>query len=67
MALGKTLPTILEEIGEVAEGVKTSKEIYSLSQKYNIYTPIAKEVALIMNGKNPKQSLNDLMKSSLSL
>ena len=63
LALGKTLPTILEEIGEVAEGIKTSEEIYSLSQKHNIYTPIAKEVALIMNGKNPKQSLNDLMQS----
>ncbi|MBD5164323.1 NAD(P)H-dependent glycerol-3-phosphate dehydrogenase [Helicobacter sp.] len=63
LALGKTLPTILEEIGEIAEGVKTSKEIYSLSQKHQIYTPIAKEVALIMEGKSPKQSLTDLMKS----
>lgn len=63
LALGKSLSEILEEIGETAEGVKTSKEIYSLGQKYRIYTPIAKEVALIMDGKNPKQSLNDLMKS----
>lgn len=63
LALGKSLSEILEEIGETAEGVKTSKEIYSLGQKYGIYTPIAKEVALIMDGKNPKQSLNDLMKS----
>ena len=34
--------------GEVAEGVETSKEIYALAQKNDIYTPIAKEVALIM-------------------
>lgn len=63
LALGKTLPKILEEIGEIAEGVKTSQEIYAISQKYGIYTPIAKEVALIMEGKNPKKSLNDLMTS----
>ncbi|WP_297809983.1 NAD(P)H-dependent glycerol-3-phosphate dehydrogenase [uncultured Helicobacter sp.] len=63
LASGRTLPIILKEIGEIAEGVKTSQEIYSISQKHNIYTPIAKEVALIMKGKNPKQSLNDLMKS----
>lgn len=62
LALGKTLPMILQEIGETAEGIQTSKEIYSISQKYGIYTPIAKEVALIMNGKSPQQSLHDLMK-----
>ncbi|CAM3538464.1 NAD(P)H-dependent glycerol-3-phosphate dehydrogenase [Helicobacter ganmani] len=63
LASGKSLMAVLEEIGEVAEGVKTSKEIYLMSQKYGIYTPIAQEVALIIDGKSPKQSLNDLMKS----
>ncbi len=58
---GKSLENILKEIQEIAEGIYTAKEIYSLAQKHNIYTPIAKEVALIIQGKNPKESLLALM------
>jgi glycerol-3-phosphate dehydrogenase (NAD(P)+) len=63
LAKGKTLDTILNELGEVAEGVKTSDAIYKLSEQKNIYTPIAREVKLILDGKDPKQSLKDLLKS----
>lgn len=58
---GKSLENILKEIQEIAEGIYTAQEIYSLAQKHNIYTPIAKEVALIIQGKNPKESLLALM------
>ncbi|MEA3352759.1 MAG: NAD(P)H-dependent glycerol-3-phosphate dehydrogenase [Campylobacterota bacterium] len=61
LAQGKSLETILDELGEVAEGVMTSKAIYNLSNKNNIYTPIANEVKLILEGKDPKQSLKDLL------
>ncbi|MCP4969188.1 MAG: NAD(P)H-dependent glycerol-3-phosphate dehydrogenase [Arcobacter sp.] len=63
LAKGKTLETILEELGEVAEGVKTSEAIYKLSQEHDIYTPIANEVKLVLEGKDPKDSLKDLLKS----
>lgn len=63
LAKGKTLETILEELGEVAEGVKTSEAIFKLSVKYSIYTPIANEVKKILEGKDPKASLQDLLKS----
>ena len=63
LAQNKSLDTILEELGEVAEGVKTAEAIYSLSQKYDIYTPIANEVKLVLEGKNPKDSLQDLLKN----
>ncbi len=63
LANNKPIEDILKEIGEVAEGVKTSEAIYKLSQKFNIYTPIANEVKLILDGKNPKESLRDLLKS----
>jgi glycerol-3-phosphate dehydrogenase (NAD(P)+) len=53
----------LNELGEVAEGIKTADAIFNLSLKYNIYTPIANEVKLILDGKNPKDSLIDLLKS----
>ena len=59
----KSLKDILDELGEVAEGVKTADAIDKLSKKYKIYTPIANEVKLILNGKNPKDSLKDLLKN----
>ena len=63
LASGKSLESILEELGEVAEGVKTAEAIHMLSSKHNIYTPIAFEVKKILDGKNPKESLKDLLKS----
>ena len=61
LAQKKTLEEILGEIGEVAEGVYTSTAINILAKERDIYTPIAREVELIIKGKNPLQSLNDLM------
>ncbi|WP_072679446.1 NAD(P)H-dependent glycerol-3-phosphate dehydrogenase [Arcobacter sp. LA11] len=63
LAEGKTLDTILEELGEVAEGVKTAEAIDKLSSKHGIYTPIANEVKLVLEGKNPLDSLKDLLRS----
>ncbi|MFW2600980.1 NAD(P)H-dependent glycerol-3-phosphate dehydrogenase [Aliarcobacter butzleri] len=63
LSQNKKLEDILEELGEVAEGVKTADAIDKLSKKYTIYTPIANEVKLILNGKNPKDSLKDLLKN----
>jgi len=61
LASGKGLDLILEELGEVAEGVKTAEAIHKLSSQNNIYTPIANEVKMILDGKNPQQSLKDLL------
>ncbi len=63
LSANKNIETILEELGEVAEGVKTAEAIYKLSIEHDIYTPIAKEVKLILEGKNPKDSLKDLLNS----
>ena len=63
LAANKKLEEILNELGEVAEGVKTADAIYNLSIQHQIYTPIAKEVKLILDGKSPKDSLKDLLKS----
>ena len=63
LAKGKNLDDILEELGEVAEGVYTTKAIYKLSQIHNIYTPIANEVyKIIYENKKPIDSLKDLLK-----
>lgn len=63
LALNKSLDEILEELGEVAEGVKTSEAIYELSKKHNIYTPIATQVKLILEGQSPKVSLEAFLNS----
>ena len=62
LATGKKLETILEELGEVAEGVYTTVAIYNLSKRFNIYTPIAVEVYKVLNGKKIHSSLEDLLK-----
>lgn len=63
LAANKSLEDILEELGEVAEGVKTSEAIYNLSKEHDIYTPIANEVKLILDGKSPQDSLKDLLRN----
>lgn len=62
LSSGKSLNVILDELGEVAEGVFTTTAIYELAKKFGIYTPIANEVYHILNGKNIKESLKDLLK-----
>lgn len=61
LAENKSLEVILKELGEVAEGVKTAFAIDKLSKENDIYVPIAHEVKLILEGKNPKDSLKDLL------
>ncbi|MDR2790629.1 MAG: NAD(P)H-dependent glycerol-3-phosphate dehydrogenase [Campylobacteraceae bacterium] len=61
LAKGIKLDEILKELGEVAEGVLTSRAISKISKERNIYTPIAREVSLIIDGKSPLESLKDLL------
>ncbi len=61
LSQNKSLEEILNELGEVAEGVFTAEAIYNLSKENNIYTPIANEVYKILKEKDPKDSLKDLL------
>ncbi len=63
LAEGKPLETILEELGEVAEGVLTTEAVRKIATERNIYTPIATEVYRILHGKDPRLSLKDLLSS----
>jgi len=63
LAKHKTLDEILEELGEVAEGVPTSKALHQIAQKNDLYLPIASEVyKMIYEHKDPMQSVQDLLK-----
>jgi len=61
LAQGKSLEQILTELGEVAEGVATTKALMKIAKEKNIYLPIANEVEELLNGKDPKRSLLDLL------
>lgn len=62
IAKGKSMDEILEELGEVAEGVPTAKAIYKIAIDKEIYLPIAQEVyAMIEEGKDPLVSVKDLL------
>ncbi len=61
LAAGKSQAEILEELGEVAEGIGTAYALNTIAQERAIYLPIAAEVYAILEGKEPLKSLNDLL------
>ena len=63
---GKNLDEILEELGEVAEGVPTAKAIVAICQEKNVYAPIAKEVLSMIEGKGAQESLQSLLSANQS-
>jgi glycerol-3-phosphate dehydrogenase (NAD(P)+) len=63
LAKGKSLDMILDDLGEVAEGVYTAQAIVKIAKEKGIYSPIANEVYAILDGKDPQKSLRDLLAS----
>lgn len=61
LAKGKSKEDILIELGEVAEGIGTSYALHKILSEEGLYLPIATEVYEILEGKDPKQSLRDLL------
>lgn len=62
LAQGKTLDEALEEIGMVAEGVKTTKAAHLISQHLQVELPITNQLyALLFEQKDPRQAVKDLM------
>lgn len=63
IAKGQSQEEILKELGEVAEGIGTTYALHEISTKKDLYLPIAKEVYEMLEGKNPQESLKDLLSS----
>ena len=61
IAAGKSLETIIKELGEVAEGVGTTNAVEKIAKEKDLYLPIAHEVYNMLHGKHPKESLQDLL------
>lgn len=61
LANGEKLANILYALGEVAEGVLSTRAVVNLANKYNIYVPIARQVYEILEGKSPQKSVKELL------
>lgn len=59
---GQSLDSILEELGQVAEGVMTARSAFNLGKKAQVDMPITREVyAMLYEGKPVPQALGDLL------
>jgi len=59
---GRTLQQILDELGEVAEGVTTAQSAHALSDKLGVEMPITDQIyAMLYEDKPVQQALMDLM------
>lgn len=61
LAEGKSKEKIVEELGEVAEGIGTAYALKEIAKQKDLYLPIAREVHALLEGKEPKASLRDLL------
>ena len=62
LSQGKSIEEILEELGEVAEGIPTTEALFNIAQTEDIYLPIANEVYKMLEGKDPLKCVHDLLK-----
>lgn len=66
LAKGKKINDILNELGSVAEGVKTSKAICELAKKLNIEVPVSSAIyESVYTDITPKELLDKLMNRKL--
>ncbi|MDD3476850.1 MAG: NAD(P)H-dependent glycerol-3-phosphate dehydrogenase [Sulfurimonas sp.] len=61
IAAGKSKEQIVEELGEVAEGIGTTYALNSIAAEKGLYLPIAKEVYLMLEGLDPHVSLRNFL------
>ena len=62
LAAGRKLPEILQELGHIAEGVHTAREVLRLSQTMNVEMPITKAVCSILDeGVAARQAVEELL------
>ncbi|WP_042477964.1 NAD(P)H-dependent glycerol-3-phosphate dehydrogenase [Bacillus ndiopicus] len=62
--LGKGMPLteVLEQMGMVVEGIRTTKAAHQLALKYDVAMPITEALYdVLFNGKTPKEAVDELM------
>ena len=59
---GKTLQQVLEELGQVAEGVKTTRSAYNLGSRLDVELPITEQIYRILYEDKPAgEAMMDLL------
>lgn len=59
---GRKLPEILEALGQVAEGVKTSRSALALARRLGVDAPITEQVhSILYEDKDPQRTVVELM------
>ncbi|MGP4078333.1 NAD(P)H-dependent glycerol-3-phosphate dehydrogenase [Pseudalkalibacillus sp. R45] len=62
---GNSLEEVLENMGMVVEGVRTTKAAYQLAQKEGVEMPITNELyQVLFDSKTPKEAVDSLMRRS---
>jgi glycerol-3-phosphate dehydrogenase (NAD(P)+) len=65
LARGRTLDEVLEDMGQVAEGVRTARPVMELSAQYDVFMPIAAEVDAVVNdGRSPREAYRGLRRAT---
>jgi glycerol-3-phosphate dehydrogenase (NAD(P)+) len=66
LAKGLRLDEVLEQLGHVAEGVKTTRSAFELSQRLDVDMPITAAVhSVLYEGRAPRQAVADLLARTL--
>lgn len=61
LAAGRPLAAILADLGEVAEGVNTTRVALELSRRHGVALPIVEGVGALLQGAAPREVMADLM------
>lgn len=62
LAQGKPLQEVLDTMGMVVEGIKTTKTAHALAVKYSVEMPITEQLySVLFEGKSPKAAVEALM------
>jgi len=66
LATGKPLAQVQAEMLQVAEGVRNSSTVAALARSLDVEMPITEQmVAVLHEGKSPREALGDLMRREL--
>jgi glycerol-3-phosphate dehydrogenase (NAD(P)+) len=65
LAHDRTLDEVLEDMGQVAEGVKTARPVMQLAEEHGVFMPIAAEVDAVVNeGRHPRDAYRGLRRGT---
>jgi len=70
LALGKgaSMEQAIEQIGQVVEGVRNTKEFYQLAKKHRVDMPICQAIySILYENQDPKQAARDLLSRTLKV